>query len=320
VSELETRQVGRSGLRVSTIGLGCNNFGMRIELEAARSVVGAAIESGITLFDTADVYGDGRSEEMLGRCLAGIRDDVVIATKFGARPRAAHHAGGASRRWVKRACEASLRRLGTDVIDLYHLHRPDPWTPVEETLACIDELIVEGKVRYFAFSNLAAWQIADLAHVATRWPRARPVAAQVEWNLLARDAEREVAPACDHFGMSVMPYFPLASGLLTGKYAAGQPFPPGTRLAELPAFASVATPENLATVERLSAFAGSRDRSIVDLAVSWLLAQAGVCSVLTGATTPDQVRQNVTAAGWPLTPGDLRDVEEASSGEERRCA
>lgn len=310
MTTLDVRRVGTSGLRASAVGLGCNNFGMRIDADAARFVVDAALEAGITLFDTADIYGGGRSEEMLGQCLSSVRDDVVIATKFGGRPDEARHDGGASRRWVKQACEASLKRLRTDVIDLYYLHKVDPATPFDETLACIDELIAEGKIRYFAFSNLAGWQVADLAHVASTWPRTRPVAGQVEWNLLQRDVEREIAPACRHFGIATMPYFPLASGLLTGKYRAGQPFPPGSRLADMPVFASIATPANLATVARLSEFATDHGRSVVELAVSWLLAQPGVCSVLAGATTPQQIGQNVAAATWHLTTDDLAHIDD----------
>lgn len=317
----DLRPTGTSGLRVSAIGLGCNNFGMRIGLDAARDVVHAALDAGVTLFDTADVYGGGSSEEMLGACLAGVRDRVVIATKFGGRVGDGPYDHGASRQRIRRACEASLRRLGTDVIDLYFLHQPDPLTPFEETLTCVDDLVRDGKVRYFAFSNLPAWQIADLAHLSSLAPRARPAVAQVEWNLLQRSVETDVVPACRHFGIGMMAFFPLASGLLTGKYAPDRPFPPGTRFAELPRFASVATPVNLRKVERLAAFAADHGRSIVELAVAWLLAQPGVCSVLTGATSAEQARQNAKAGTWQPSLDDLAEIEQivvADDTEEAR--
>lgn len=286
--------VGTSGLKVSEVGLGCNNFGMRIDEPAAHKVVGAALDAGVTFFDTADMYGGGRSEEMLGRALGTRRDDVVVATKFGA-PVKTPYGGGASRRHVMRACEASLRRLGTDHIDLYYMHYPDPETPVDETLSALDDLVRQGKVRYIANSNLAGWELVDADHIARNTNSARFVATQLEWSLVNRDVERDTVPAARHLGLGVIPYFPLASGLLTGKYRRGEDFPEGSRLAAGAWFASVATDENFAIVERVAAYAEERGRTILQLALSWLAAQPEVPSVLVGATSAEQVIANAEA-------------------------
>lgn len=287
--------VGRSGLKVSALGLGCNNFGMKIDRAAAAGVVGAALEAGVTLFDTADIYAKGRSEEILGAVLGSRRDDVVIATKFGGPTAPGPYGSGSSRRYIVRACEESLRRLGTDHIDLYYQHYPDPETPVEETLRALDDLVRAGKVRYAAASNLAGWQVADAAHTARAAGTPGFAAVQVEWNLLAREAEREIVPAAEHFGVGVVPYFPLASGLLTGKYRQDTDFPEGSRLASLPYFASVATDANFAAVERLRALADETGRTMAGLALSWLAAQPPVPSVLVGATSAEQITSNAAA-------------------------
>ncbi|MDI2124741.1 aldo/keto reductase [Yinghuangia seranimata] len=287
--------VGASGLKVSALGLGCNNFGMKIDQEAAAGVVDAALEAGVTLFDTADIYAKGRSEEILGAVLGARRDDVVIATKFGGSMSPGPYGAGSSRRYIVRACEASLRRLGTDYVDLYYQHYPDPDTPVEETLRALDDLVRAGKVRYAAASNLTGWQLADAAHTARAAGTVGFAAVQVEWNLLSRDVERELVPAAEHFGVGVVPYFPLASGLLTGKYRQDTAFPDGSRLAELPYFASVATDANFAAVERLRVLADRTGRTMAGLALSWLAAQPSVPSVLVGATSPAQITANAAA-------------------------
>ena len=307
---MDMRNVGRSGLQVSVVGLGCNNFGSRIDEERSTAVVRACLEAGITFFDTADVYGQGASEEFLGRALTGVRDEVVVATKFGApmggRP-------GASRRNVLAACDDSLRRLGTDYIDLYYLHFPDPATPITETLDALDDLVRAGKVRYVGSSNFAGWQVAQADHVARERGRSRFVASQAEWSLLRRRTEREVLPACSAYGIGVVPYFPLASGLLTGKYRRGEPFPDGSRLSLSPTFQRMATDETFDTVERLAAAAHTMGRSPLDVAMAWLLHQPTVPSVIAGATTPEQVRANAATAEVSLTPEEVRALSDAAS-------
>ncbi len=308
--------IGCSDLVTSRLGLGCNNFGMKIAESVAREVVDAALECGITLFDTADVYGGGASEEILGRCLALHRSDVLIATKFGLPLSDRPGDGGASRRYVAAACEASLRRLDVDVIDLLLIHQPDPLTPIEETLEAVDMLIERGKIRYFGVSNFAGWQLADAVHVSAG-RRVRPVAVQCEWSLLARQVEAELVPAAVHFGVGIVPYFPLASGLLTGKYRNGNT-PPGSRLAELPFFRDVLTPNNLETAARLERWAAERGGSLLDLALSWVVTRPGVSSVLVGATTAEQIRQNVAAAAWRWDEADERELAEILSSREPR--
>jgi aryl-alcohol dehydrogenase-like predicted oxidoreductase len=290
--------------------LGCNNFGMKIDQTAATEVVDAALDAGITFFDTADIYAKGRSEELLGKALGSRRAEVVIASKFGAPIAPGPYGGGSSRRHIIRACEDSLRRLGTDYIDLYYQHYPDAETPIDETLHALDDLVRSGKVRYPAASNLDAWQVADAVHVARADGSARFVAVQAEWNLLTRDAERELVPAASHFGIGVIPYYPLASGLLTGKYRQGTDYPEGSRLASLPYFASVATPGNFAAVERLREVSDKAGLSMVGLALSWLAAQPSVPSVLVGATSAAQVVANAQAL-TTLTPDLLADIESA---------
>jgi aryl-alcohol dehydrogenase-like predicted oxidoreductase len=306
------RPVGDSGLMVSVAGLGCNNFGRRLDLEATRAVVDAAIEAGITLLDTADIYGNGGgSEELLGQVLVGRRDEVVLASKFGfgefdmGYGPAAGAKGG--RAYIRRAVERSLRRLRTDYLDLYQIHTPDPVTPVAETLAALTELVTEGKVRYLGNSNFTGWQIADAAHVARAAGAVPFVSAQNHWSLLERGAEAEVVPAARHFGLGVLPYYPLANGLLTGKVRQGQPPPAGTRLASRPDYVTEA---KLDRVEALISWAGQRGRTVLEVAIGALAAQPGCASVIAGATSPEQVKANAAAADWIPPPAELAELDQ----------
>jgi aryl-alcohol dehydrogenase-like predicted oxidoreductase len=308
---METRNLGTSGLRVSAVGLGCNNFGGRIGLDESRAVVHKALDLGITLFDTADSYGNrGGSEEVLGQLLGERRRDIVLATKFGLPMDEARVLSGASRRYIMAAAEASLRRLRTDWIDLYQLHTPDPLTPIEETLRALDDLIRQGKVRYVGNSNFAAWQAADAHWTALYRNLDRFVSCQNEYSLLERGIEAELVPAMQAFGLGLLPYFPLAAGLLTGKYKRQAPPPQGTRFARMKGLADrYLTPENWAMVERLEEFCASRGHGLLELAFSWLQARPCVASVIAGATKPEQVEQNIAAASWALTPEDLAEVD-----------
>ena len=305
------RTVGDSGLLVSVVGLGCNNFGGRIDVNATRAVVDAAIDVGITLFDTAEMYGkDGGSELALGEVLPGRRDKVVLATKFG-HQRVDMGYGPATgakggRSYIRLAVEKSLRRLRTDYIDLYQLHTADPLTPVEETIAALDELVTAGKVRYIGHSNLSGWQLADAAHTAARAGRTPFISAQNHWSLLERGAEAEVVPAAIHFGLGVLPYFPLANGLLTGKARRGQEIPPGTRLA---ARSGYVTEEKLDKVEALIAWGAQHEASILEIAIGGLAAQPGCTSVIAGATSPEQVRANAAAGQWEPAPDELEEID-----------
>jgi aryl-alcohol dehydrogenase-like predicted oxidoreductase len=305
--------LGDSGLQVSVVGLGCNNFGRRLDVDGTRSVVDAAIEAGITLFDTADMYGgNGRSEEILGEVLAGRRDQVVLATKFGHQAvdmgygPAAGAKGG--RAYIRRAVTESLRRLRTDHIDLYQLHTPDPVTPIAETIAALDELVREGKVRYIGHSNLSGWQLADAAHVAAEMGATPFVSAQNHWSLLERDAEGEVVPASLHFGVGLLPFFPLANGLLTGKVRRGQAVPEGSRLAE-PRRAGYVTDAKLDAVESLIAWGEEQGVSILQIAIGGLAAQPGCSSVIAGATSAAQVRANAAAGQWQPTDDQLAAID-----------
>ena len=310
---MEFRSVGGSGLRVSVAGLGCNNFGRRIDEDATRAVVAAALDVGVTLFDTADMYGAHRSEELLGRALGSRRDDVVIATKFAMPMGEGPYLSGGSRRYVMRAAEASLRRLGTDYIDLYQMHTPDPTTPIQETLSALDDLVRQGKVRYIGSSNFTGWQIADADWTSRANGLERFVSAQNEWSVLRRGVERDVVPACRHFGPSVLPYFPLAGGTLTGKYRRGEPAPAGSRLVDDNGQRWL-TDANLARVEKLTGFAEDRGHAVLDLALAWLAAQRVVCSVIAGATRPEQVRANVAALEWTLTADDRKEIDALLAG------
>lgn len=312
---MEYRHLGRSGLQVSVVGLGCNNFGRRCDAEQTKAVVDRAIELGVNFFDTANVYGvGGQSEEFLGRALAGRRHEVVIATKFGMRMGDRPMESGGSRRHVMAAVEDSLRRLGTDYIDLYQFHTPDPRTPIEETLRALDDLVRQGKVRYIGHSNFAGWQAAE-AHYVARAANLTPfVSAQNEYNLLDRRIERELVPACRAYGVSILPYFPLASGFLTGKYRPGETAPAGTRLAGAGPLADrVLNEKNYSTLQRLEAVASSHDRTMLELAIGWLASQPHVASVIAGATKPEQVEQNVAAAEWKLSAEELAEVDLATA-------
>lgn len=299
---MQTRKIG--SLNVSVIGLGCNNFGWRIDADAAAKVVNAAIASGINFFDTADRYGTGSSEEFLGRALGGRRDRVIIATKFGMEMRKGEQ--GASPEYVHRALEASLRRLRTDRVDLYQLHQPDPKTPIADTLGALDELVRAGKVREIGCSNFTVEQIREAAEAAKG--RAHFVSVQNEFSLFHREPEEGVLAECEKRELAFLPYFPLANGLLTGKYRAGKKPPQESRAAE--GFGpKVFTKTNLETVEGLIAFAERRNHTLLELAFAWLLSHRPVASVIAGASKPEQVQANAAADSWQLTADDLREID-----------
>ena len=308
---MQKRRLGNSTLEVSVVGLGGNNFGGRIDFAAAERVVHKAIALGVTLIDTADSYGNrGGSEEALGRILGNKRREIVLATKFGLPMDDAGRLRGASRRYIMQAVEASLKRLRTDWIDLYQLHRPDPQTPIEETLRALDELVRQGKVRFIGCSNLSAQQVSAALETARQQELAAFVSCQDEYSLLARAIERELIPLAQARRLSILPYFPLASGLLTGKYRRGAPLPEGSRLAKNPRHAQEFISErNWRVVGELEAFAARRGRSMLELAFGWLLRDQVVASVIAGATTPEQVEQNVRAASWVLSAEDLAEVD-----------
>jgi aryl-alcohol dehydrogenase-like predicted oxidoreductase len=305
-----TRTIG--AIEVSLAGLGCNNFGRRIDEDRSRAVIEAALDAGITTFDTADVYGDGRSETFLGRTLGARRDDVVIVSKFGMGSPPAGLSGGHPA-YVAAACDASLARLGTDRIDVYLHHTPDDAVPVADTLGALVELVAAGKVRELGCSNHSAAQLEEAEREAARLGVPRFVTVQNEYSLLHREPEAEVLPACARLGLSFMPYFPLASGLLTGKYRRGQAAPAGSRLAR-PGFEEEVRGARFDVVERLEAFAADRGHTLLELALSWLAARPAVSTVIAGATTPEQVRANVAATGaWELGPEDLSEIDRIAS-------
>jgi aryl-alcohol dehydrogenase-like predicted oxidoreductase len=300
---MEKRKIG--SLEVSLAGLGCNNFGWRIDAAATATVVDAALDAGINFFDTADVYATGQSEEFLGRALGVRRKQVLVATKFGLPM--SEKLKGAKPAYVRQAVEDSLRRLGTDYIDLYQLHKPDDATPIADTLGALDELVRAGKVREIGCSNFSKAQLLEAAD-AVRAGGARFVSVQNNYSLLHREPEPEVLPECVRQGLAFLPYFPLANGLLSGKYRAGQPIPAGSRAGD--GFGpKVFTDANLAIVEKLVQFAESRGHSLLDLANSWLAAQPAVASVIAGAKTPEQVRTNAAAVGWKLTASELAAID-----------
>ena len=302
---MEYRTLGRSGLKVSVAGLGCNNFGMRIDQDRTTEVVDAALDAGITFFDTARIYGGGKSEGMLGAALGKRRADVIVATKFGLG-RGPDDLGG-SRRHVMRSVETSLRELGTDWIDVFQVHFPDTVTPIEETLGALTDLVHEGKVRYLGCSNFAGWMIAD-AHWTAATRHLEPfVSAQNEWNLLNRGVEDEVVPACARFGLGVIPYFPLASGLLTGKVRRGEQPPEQSRLSA-DHFAHVLHDDNFDKLDRLEGWGKEHGRTLTEVALSWLASQPIVSSVIAGATSPEQVRANAEATRTDLSADDVEEV------------
>lgn len=308
---LQQRNLGRSGLTVSAVGLGCNNFGGRIDLAATRAVVHAALDLGITFFDTSDTYGErGASEEYLGRALVGQRHDIVLATKFARPMDPEGRLQGASRRYIMSAVEASLKRLNTDYIDLYQQHIADPKTPIEETLRALDDLVRHGKVRYVGCSTLSAWQVVEAHWTATHLRLQRFVACQERYSLLERELDQQLMPVIQSYGLGLVPFSPLANGLLTGKYRRNAPLPAGARLAVTERLAErYLTAENWAMAERLSDFCEARGHSLLELAFSWLLHRPAVASVIAGATTPEQVAANVRAAGWALSREDMDEID-----------
>jgi aryl-alcohol dehydrogenase-like predicted oxidoreductase len=307
MSDMEYRRLGDSGLVVSVVGLGANNFGRRIGVDETRAVVDAAIDAGITLIDTADVYGD--SELLLGEVLEGRRDQVVLATKFGGNLQGANGTDwGArgSRRYIRKAVLRSLTRLRTDYIDLYQIHQPDALTPIEETLSALDDLVREGLVRYVGSSNFTGWQVADADWTASNNQTTRFISAQNHYSLAERGVEAELSGACERFGVGILPYFPLANGLLTGKYARGTDAPAGTRLADRPEYF---TDERMSLLDRLNDFAKARGVGVLDVAISGLAAQPAVGSVIAGATNPEQVQANAAALSWQPTDEDLTELD-----------
>jgi len=309
---MKLRKLGEAGPEVSVAGLGCNNFGMRIDLESSRKVIHKALDLGITLFDTADIYGNrGGSETMIGQILGENRKRIVLATKFGGAMNDAGTMKGAARRYIMSAAEASLKRLRTHWIDLYQIHFPDPATPIEETLRALDDLMRDGKVRYIGCSNFAAWQLVDAQWTAQHHNLHAFVSCQNEYSLLVRSVERELLPAMQKFGLGMLPYFPLASGLLTGKYVRNKPAPENTRFQALKGLADrYVTESNWKIVERLETFCAKRGHALLQLAFSWLLARPTVASVIAGATKPGQVEQNAKAAGGGLAPEELAEIDE----------
>ena len=310
---MEYRKLGTTGLKVSVVGLGCNNFGMRLAADASARVVHAALDQGVNLFDTADVYGVGESERHLGAALQGRRDKAVVATKFRAPMGDGPNNQGGSRAYIRAAVEASLSRLGTDWIDLYQMHGPDPDTPIEETLSTLDDLVREGKVRYVGSSNFSGWQIADADWTARSLGLNRFVTAQNHYSLLERNIEREVIPACERFGLGMLPYFPLASGMLTGKYKAGEPPPEGSRLAGNPRAGRFLSDKAYETVGALEEFAGERGVSLLHVAIGGLAAQPAVSSVIAGATSPEQVTANVAAGTYVPTAEERAEIDKRAA-------
>ncbi|MCA2214614.1 aldo/keto reductase [Jidongwangia harbinensis] len=307
------RRLGNSGLVVSVVGIGCNNFGRKLDADGTRAVVDAAFDAGITLFDTADIYGTphGASEECLGAALKGRRDEIVLASKFGMDMEGINgndFGARGSRRYIVRAVEASLRRLETDHLDLYQMHEPDPATPIDETLAALDDLVRSGKVRYLGNSNFTGWQIADADWTARASGLTPFISAQNQYSLLHREVEAEVVPACEHFGLGLLPFFPLDSGLLSGKYRRGETPAEGTRLS-LPRYQRWLDGADWDTIEALTEYGAERGHSLLDVAIAGLAARPAVTSVIAGATTPDQVHANAAAATWQLTTADVAALD-----------
>jgi aryl-alcohol dehydrogenase-like predicted oxidoreductase len=304
------RSFGTTNLKVSAAGLGCNNFGIRLDRAQTQKVVGAALDAGVTLFDTADAYGNrGGSETLLAEALGPRRKDIVLVTKFGLPMDDSGRRQGGSRRYALAAVEASLQRLKTDWIDVYYFHRPDPATPIEETLRAMDDLVRQGKVRHIGCSNFSGAQIAQAQRVARTNGLASFATAQDQYNLLSREIEREVLPVVAAEKLALLPYFPLASGMLTGKYRRGKPMPEGTRLSNPRYSDRFLNDDNYRVVERLEAFCAARGRTLLELAFAWLLANPVVASVIAGASTPEQLRQNATAIGWALDPDEIAEVD-----------
>ena len=312
---MEYRNLGSSGLRVSLVGLGCNNFGMRLDLEQTRAVVDRAFDLGITLFDTADMYGGrGGSETQLGKILGHRRKDIVLASKFGMAMSDDGTKIGASRRYIMSAVEDSLIRLKTDWIDLYQLHQPDPLTPLDETMQALDDLVTQGKIRYIGCSNLPSWQVVESQWISKSMGLNRFVSCQDEYNILNRNVEAELIPAMQKYGCGLLPYFPLASGLLTGKYKRTE-MPEGARLTDMPTFANriYLTDENFEIVDNLNKFAKKTGHSILELAFGWMASRPTTASIIAGATKPEQIDANVAAVNWVLSQSEIDEVEKISA-------
>ena len=311
---MDYRRLGHSGLWVSAVGIGCNNFGAKCDEAATRAVVHACLDAGITLFDTADMYGNrGGSETLLGRILGHHRKDIVLASKFGLPMGEGPYLNGAGRHYIMRAVEDSLRRLRTDHLDLYQVHRPDPATPIEETLRALDDLVRDGKVRYVGCSNFAGWQLAEAEWAARAGGTVRFISAQNEYSLVDRRIEGELVPAANSYGVGILPYFPLANGLLTGKYQRNHAMPDGARMTERPTRAEeVLTDRNWTIAEKVADYAAARGHSLLEAAIGWLASQDHVPSVIAGATTAEQVAQNAAAADWRMTAEEIADINALS--------
>lgn len=312
---MDTRTLDTSELQVSVVGLGCNNFGGRLELSETRAVVHAALDAGVNFFDTADVYGGrGGSEEQLGKVLGRERQRVILASKFGMKMSEGGDEQGASRAYVMKAVEGSLKRLRTDYLDLYQIHQPDPETPIEETLEALSELVEQGMVRFVGLSNFSAEGVTEAQAEAERLGVPGFVSSQDEYSLLVRELEGTLLPTIREHKLGLLPYFPLANGLLTGKYRAGEGAPEGTRLSGRGEGDKYFNDANLATVEKLRAFADERGRTVLELAFSWLLSKPEVTSVIAGATKPEQITANAAAASWQLSEAELAEVEDITEG------
>lgn len=311
---MEQRALGRSGLRVSVIGLGGNTFGATVDGDEALRTIHAALDAGVTFIDTADVYSQGRSEEVVGQAIGDRREKVVVATKCGIPLDAGPHTGGLSRRWIMQAAEDSLRRLDTDYIDLFYAHRPDPATPIEETLRAMDDLVTSGKVRYLGVSNVMAWEVARGLGISAAQGLNRWVAVQNRWNLLDGLDSPELEAAAPELGVGVVPYTPLASGILTGKYRKGAEPDPGTRAADLPRLRERITDVKLDAVERIREWAEERGHTTAEAGIAWLLAHPIVSSVIAGARTPEQTTANIAAADWRMTAEERDELTRIAQG------
>jgi aryl-alcohol dehydrogenase-like predicted oxidoreductase len=314
---MEHKSLGRSGLQVSVVGLGCMNFGMMNDEAESAEVVHKAMDLGVNFFDTADVYGErGKSEQWLGKALGSRRPEVIVATKFaGPMSSERFDMQGGSRRYIMQAVEASLQRLGTDYIDLYQMHRVDGDTPIEETLSALDDLVRQGKIRYFGCSNYAAWQVTEAEWTSRSCSFNRFISAQNRYSLLTRDIEKELVPACERYGLGILPYFPLESGLLTGKYRKGEAAPEGTRLAKWGSFGSgaFASDDKIDKVEALQEVCSRYDHSLLDMAIGWLASRPAVSSVIAGVTSPQQLEKNVKAGEWRPTDEELAEIDEITA-------
>lgn len=307
---MEFRQLGNSGLRVSAVGLGTNNFGFRMDEESSIKVVHQAMDEGINFLDTADSYGRGLSEDRIGKAIKGVRSEMIIATKVANTVGEGPNDRGASRHHIMRQVDASLRYLQTDYIDLYQIHRVDPRTPIEETLRALDDLVYQGKVRYIGCSNFDAWQVCEAVWTSKSLNLASFISVQPEYNMINREVETDLIPFCNAYGIGVLPYLPLASGFLTGKYRVGQPIPDGTRLSgNSRAQERALTEGNFKVLSNLEEFAREKGYTMVELAINWLLADECVSSVIAGATSIEQVKANSKAADWQLSAGDKKDVD-----------